>query len=446
VRGTIRLRLWSAAAISILVALAVAAVGLIYLFERDVERRVEGDLAIDLNQLISFSSYADDGTLQVSSAFSDPRFAVPLSGRYWQVEDVASGALVRSRSLWDGALSLPAARGDGERRFEEITGPDKALLLVVERTIIDASGRSFRAAVAADHQTITDSVNEYTWELVAALVLLAVVLLAAIFFQITVGLAPLRSLKVALADVVTRRTPRLDVSAPGEVAPLAEEINRLLAAQEKALARARSGATDLAHGLKTPLQVLSGDIRTLRDKGEGALADEIERSVGAIRRHIERELARARTAPAVMSNAGCRAAEVTAGVVAVVRRTPQGERLTFEIAIADDLVAPIDEGDLSEILGNLVENAARFATSRVRVSAARDAAVTTVVVVDDGPGIADGNRAAAVGRGVRLDETKSGTGLGLAIVSDIVEAYGGSLEMGDAGPGLIVKVTLPNPG
>ena len=234
------------------------------------------------------------------------------------------------------------------------------------------------------------------------------------------------------------------MAAPSEVQPLADEINRLLAAQERALARARSRATDLAHGLKTPLQVLSGDIRTLRLKGEAALADEIEKSAGAIRRHIDRELARARLAPGVSGKAECRVAEAATRIVDVVNRTPEGERLTFSIEVAEYLTAPMDEGDLSEILGNLIENAARFAKSSVRVIAsnAPDGAAT-ITVADDGPGIAEADKESVLSRGVRLDTNNGGNGLGLAIVSDIVEAYGGRLTMADAVPGLKVTIFLP---
>ncbi len=147
--------------------------------------------------------------------------------------------------------------------------------------------------------------------------------------------------------------------------PLADEINRLLEAQEKALARARSRATDLAHGLKTPLQVLSADIRALRKKGGAELADEIEKSAGAIRRHVDRELARARLAPGVSAKASSLVSETAAGVIAVVSRTPSGKQLSFEIDVPEDFTAPVDEGDMSEIVGDLVENAARFAKSAV---------------------------------------------------------------------------------
>ncbi|RUW33727.1 MULTISPECIES: sensor histidine kinase KdpD [unclassified Mesorhizobium] len=444
--NSIRFRLWSAAAVSIIIALAIAGVGLRYLFELNVERRVVSELTVDLNDLIGATSFAADGRLSVEAALADQRFASPLSGHYWQVEDLATHSLVRSRSLWDATLTLPEKVANGELRKEELKGPGGELTVAVVRTITDADGRAFRAIVAEDHRNVEVSVGEYVRDLAPALTMLAFALMGAFFIQITVGLAPLESLRVAVKKVIAQRTARLDVAAPSEVQPLADEINRLLDAQEKALARARSRATDLAHGLKTPLQVLSADIRTLRKKGETGLADEIEKSAGAIRRHVERELARARLAPGVSGKAACLVREVAAGVIAVVKRTPRGKQLSFVVDAAEDFVAPVDEGDLSEILGNLVENATRFAKSLVHVSASARAGEVIITVVDDGPGIPEAARHAALLRGVQLDSKGGGSGLGLAIVSDIVEAYGGRLEMANANAGLAVTIYLPRHG
>jgi signal transduction histidine kinase len=441
--GSIRFRLWSAATISILVALAIAGVGLRYLFERHVERRIQSELMVDLNLLIGATTFTTANRLDVTPILTDPRFKTPLSGYYWQVEDIANGTIVRSRSLWDTKLTLSPRNGDGTRRVQEIIGPEGSLLIAVDRTIVDANGRSFRAAVAEDHHTVEASVSEYVGELAPAIILLACFLIIAIFIQITVGLAPLENLRVAVSDVIARRAARLNVTAPIEVQPLAEEINRLLKVQEKALARARSRAADLAHGLKTPLQVLSADIRLLRRKGETELADEIEKIAATIRRHVEQELARARLAPGVSGKAECRVAEMARRVISVVKRTPNGERLTFVVNVDDNLTAPIDEGDLSEILGNLIENAARFAQSTIRVEASNTASGATIAIADDGTGIADADKESALSRGVRLDMNGVGTGLGLAIVSDITDAYGGRLTMTDAVPGLKVTIFLP---
>ena len=167
--GSIRLRLWSAAAVSILIALAIAGVGLRYLFERHVERRVESELTVDLNLLIAAAGFVGQD-LTVPPVLTDPRFDTPLSGYYWQVEDGVTGALTRSRSLWDTTLKLPEDGGDGSAHLHEIAGPGGTLLIALERRIIDdATGNAFRAVVAEDHRTIEDSVREYVRELAPAL-------------------------------------------------------------------------------------------------------------------------------------------------------------------------------------------------------------------------------------------------------------------------------------
>ena len=443
--GSIRLRLLIAAAIAVIVALAIAGTGLIFLFERHVERRVARELTGYLNQLIAATSVAPDGGLSVAGGPADPRFATPLSGLYWEVDTPGGTTGIRSRSLWESTLQLSGAvPADGRLHTTEVTGPEDRRLFVVDRVIHDASGKIFRVAVAEDHRSVEIATSEFAVELVPSLAILAAVLILAMWLQVTVGLKPLERLRRAVSNVVTGDSARLETTVPTEVQPLAEEINRLLDAQAKALVKARSGATDLAHGLKTPLQVLSGDIRKLREKGEVQIADEIDTVAATIRRHVDRELARVRVAPAAAArDARTDVAAVAARVIAVVKRTPQGERLTFAIDAPPGVTAAIDEADLAEILGNLIENAARYAKARVRVAAEDRGGATRISVSDDGPGIPDQAHAAALARGVRLD-TAGGTGLGLAIVTDVVDAYGGQLDIGNAGPGLNVTVTLPH--
>lgn len=443
--GSIRLRLLVAGAVSVVAALAVAGAGLTYLFERHVERRVEAELATYLDQLIAGVGLTPDGTLVVNEAPADPRFFVPLSGLVWQVTD-PSGTLIRSRSLWDETITLPADDlADGAVHMHEIVGPDGGLYVALERQVRDAAlgDRPFRVVVAVNHRDIEQATADFAFDLVPALAVLAVFLVLAGWIQVTVGLLPLDRLRRAVADVVSGRSTRLAAEVPAEVQPLAEEINRLLDAQAAALSKARSAAADLAHGLKTPLQVLSGDIRALREKGESGIAEEIDTVAATIRRHVERELARARSAPRAGAPARSRIAEVAGRVVDVVRRTPRGEMLRFEVAVPPAMTAAVDETDLAEILGNLTENAARFAVTVVRIEAAEDKGETVLVVTDDGPGIPAERRGEAVARGVRLDLRGDGAGLGLAIVADLAEAYGGRLELADGQPGLKAVVRLP---
>jgi signal transduction histidine kinase len=437
---SLRLRLWSAAIVSIVLLIIVSGVGLGVLFEHHLERRADTDLSFELTRLIDATQFGPDGMLRVAP-LSDPRFDMPASGYYWQVEDMATGKIVRSRSLWDSKLSLPPSPV-GQLSFREIEGDGERLLLSAARTIIDPGGRSFRAIVAEDHATIEESLRGYLSELGPALAVFGGLLILANFLQITIGLSPLGRIREAVRDVVSRKTSRLAGPALNEVQPLADEINHLLENQDKALSRARLRATDLAHGLKTPLQVLSADVRLLTARGETDLAEGIERSIEAIRRHVERELARARLAPQMGSRYSSRLAEIAASVVSVVRRTPKGEGLSFAIGVDPDLLVPMDESDLAELLGNLVDNAVRFARSTVRIAGSVTGGETDIVVADDGPGIAEKDRQAVLLRGVQLT-AGGGHGLGLAIVSDIVDAYDGRVLLGDCAPGLKVTITLP---
>jgi signal transduction histidine kinase len=445
--GSIRLRLLIAAAVSVVAALAIAGAGLTYLFERHVERRIEAELLNHMNQLIAGLEVGADGGVSVTQPPTDPRFSTPLSGLYWQVLDEAKGNLIRSRSLWDAQLAMPADKpADGASRLIETKGPEGRLLVAVDREVSEAAhdDRAFRILVALDHREVDVASQEFGEDIVPSLAILAVVLILAAWLQVSIGLRPLEVVRRGIGEIVAGRSSRMTTEVPSELLPLIEEINRLLENQAEVLAKARSRAADLAHGLKTPLQVLSADIRTLRRKGETDVADDIDQVAGTIRRHVERELARSRAASGTGSrSASCSVAAVAQRVVDVVRRTPRGEHLDFEIEAAPEVMVAMDEADLAEVLGNLVENASRFARSKVVIDAVATAAMTRITVQDDGPGIPEKARHRAVERGERLDVGGDGSGLGLAIVSDVLEAYGGKLALDDGNPGLKAIVSVP---
>jgi signal transduction histidine kinase len=444
--GSIRLRLVLAAAVSVIVALAIAGTGLTWLFERHVERRVAAELGTHLRQLLAGISVAADATVSIAGP-ADPRFAIPLSGLYWQVA-TNDGATWRSRSLWDVTLLLPdAAPVGGAVRSEAIDGPNGTRLLAVDRVVrVGAANgeRAFRAVVGIDRSEVTNASREFALDLLPSLALLALALIAAAWVQIVVGLAPLQRIRSALAEVAAGKSSRVEASVPSEVAPLVDEINHLLADQEHALSRARSRAADLAHGIKTPLQVLGATVRTLKARGDGDLAGEIDQVASSIRRSVERELARARLGS--KSAGGGRRTPlrpVVEGIVRVLERTARGPALAFEIEIPAGVFVAADETDLAEIIGNLGENACRFARTRIRVAARVEGDMVTIEVVDDGPGIPIVDREKALARGERLDSRGDGAGLGLAIVAETVEAVGGHLRLEDAGPGLRAVVRLP---
>lgn len=431
-RTSLRLRLVVGGLAAIAVALAIAGFGLTVLFERHVSRTVAEGLDVHLRQLVGGIDVDAQGRIVVGRAPADPRFADPLSGLYWQIGD--DGAqLLRSRSLWDATLALPEDDpAPGEIHHHEIAGPADARLLVAERRVwlTVADGRTpVRIAVAVDLSQVAAARRAFAADLWPALGLLWIVLAAATTVQVSLGLRPLAALRRGVADIRAGRSRHLAAAGVAEVTPLVEEVNALLDAREQELARSRNRAADLAHGLKTPLAALAADSRLLRGRGESAVADEIDAVIDTMRRHVDRELARARIRGA--RPAGGEATEVAPlvrSLIATLARTESGRPLTFRHEIVETARAPLDRADLAEVLGNLMENAARHARSCVRVHVMPDGA--GICVEDDGPGIAEQDRASALGRGVRLDERGGGAGLGLAIVQDVLDAYRWQLQLG----------------
>lgn len=435
--GSLRLRLVVAAAVSVLAALTLSAFGLTLLFEGHVERRVVAELDIYLDQITVALDRDVDGELTVAAALTDPRFAQPLSGLYWQVQ--VGDAILRSRSLWDSTLALPVDElASGAIHQHRIPGPGGAELLVVERSVTlpaRLGGAVMRAAVALDSADIAVATRAFAADLLPYLAVIAILLIAAAYAQVVVGLRPLAAVRDRLAAIREGGARRLGQSFPDEILPLAAEVDALLAAREAQVEKAKARAADLAHGLKTPLQVLTGDVERLRNKGETDVAAELEQIATAMRRHVERELARARLAiPA--ADARARIAEIAERVVAVVARTPAGSRLDWSVEVPAQAIGRIDPDDLAEALGNLVENAARHARSRISIRAHDEADLIVVTIADDGPGIPEDRLEEVLARGGRLDKLGSGAGLGLAIVREIAEAWGGRLDIRTGASGL----------
>lgn len=439
---SLRWRLMVAGAVAVVMALGLAALGLAHLFGTHVERRALADLSVQLDRVLAGLARVDGALAQVLPP-ADPRFEQPYSGLYWQI--AADGAVLRSRSLWDVELALPVEDGaDATRHNHLLIGPEGAEVLVLEQHVtLPASlgGGRARAAVALDTAELGAARRAFLRDMFPYLAVLGMVLIAAQWAQVTLGLKPLRRVGAEVSALRDGRRRRMGGDWPQEVQPLAAELDALLTAREADVERARGRAGDLAHGLKTPLQALMGEAARLRAADQAQAAEGIEVVVAIMRAHVDRELARTRIA-LHSRNARAGAAAVARSVVAVLQRTPGGQRLAWQVDVPDDLLLAIDAADLSEALGALAENAARHAAGRVEVGAVVMGAQARVTVRDDGPGLPADRRAAMMARGVRADETGPGTGLGLAIAAEIAEAAGGVLELEEAGPGLSATLVL----
>ena len=453
-RRSLRSRLLVAAAGAIALALLVAGFGLTVLFERHAERRMEAQLDDILCQILGHIRAGPDGRIQFELVLADPRFEFPLSGLYWQIQDEDLPTLLRSRSLWDAVLDLPDdVLPAGVLHRHELQGPGDETLLVLERRVVfhpDTDGRHLRVAVALDRRELADAGRSFATDMFPYLLLLGVVLLAAAWAQVRIGLAPLDRLRQGLRSIRSGEARRLPAEFPDEVNPLVEEVNALIEAQEGAIERARAWTTDLAHGLKTPLVVLAADAERLRAAGQSELADDLDSLAQTMRQRVDRELIRARMrarAPARTDAQGAgrgagggarnRCVDLPAAINRVIRtlqRTPNGGRLDWQLDGPETLPVLMLSEDLTELLGNVLENAANWARSRVSV---RITAADPVVVrvEDDGPGVPDDALQALGQRGLRLDERTQGFGLGLAIAQDICDAYGVGLTFGTREPG-----------
>ena len=301
--------------------------------------------------------------------------------------------------------------------------------MVARREItVDAGGKpmSLWLTVAAHDEEIERPIDQLRDQLALGLTLIGLLLAGATWVQVTVGLNPLVALRRQLAAVRAGQSSRLEGSFPSEVAPLVGELNEVLEIRDRSLDRARRRAGDLAHGLKTPLTVLSAVSRDLRRRKINALASEVEEQAENMRVHVERALVRARLSSGRGHAATSLLLPVTQKIVAALKRAPRGRDIAWSIDIVADASVPIEAADLAELLGNLLDNARKWAKTKTRIG--YDGGV--LMVEDDGPGVPQAELGQISERGRRLDESKQGSGLGLSIVADIADIYGLAIDYG----------------
>ncbi|WP_043645244.1 ATP-binding protein [Caenispirillum salinarum] len=441
---SLRLRMLAGAVCWIGVALAASGWVLVDLFRDHVEAQARDRLVTDMDQLIAALTVEPDGTVTVFPPLSDPRFRQPLSGLYWQVGPVGS-PVARSRSLWDAALPLPADTvRDGQVHVHAIRGPREAALLSAER-LVRLPGRDapLRVAVAQDMAEVEAAVGRFTRDLLGAFAVLAVALMLAAVAQGVVVLRPMQRLRERVLTVRRGKAERLAGAFPAEVVPLVDDLNILLDHARNSTHRARRQAGDLAHGLKTPLAVISAEAQHLAGAGQDEPAAVLMEQVEAMRRQVEANLARARAA-ASRDLPGARA-PVAETLEPLCRTIGRLYGKAVEMDVPAGLAFKGDAQDLQEMAGALIDNAGKWGRNRIRVAARAENGVLVITIDDDGPGLPPRLREAAFQRGIRLDEAVPGTGLGLSIARDLAELYSGSvaLDEGPSGTGGHAVLRLP---
>lgn len=440
--NSLRLRLLAGAAVAIALALAIAWGAMTWVFDRHIEHRVQEELTSQAVPLLAGLSVTG-GAPALEEEPADPRFGVPASGLYWQVS-AAKGQL-RSRSLWDSKLPVSAsASGDawGERKA---AGPFGQQLLFVERQVrLEPDQPAVTVQLAYDLARLAPAQREFGREMALFLMLLWLVLAVAAWVQVSLGLRPLANVEGEVRRLRRDASARLAGAYPRELLPLTQAIDALADAREADVARARRRAADLAHGMKTPLAALAVQSARARAAGAAEAADGLDSAIAAVRGAVDGELARTRIGLARHDGRSTPALPLAERLVQVIEATEAGERVAFAVEGSAGALLPLAGDDAAELLGPLLENAARHASRRVSVMVTEDAGGVALAVSDDGPGLDAARHGDAVLRGERLDSGGDGHGLGLAIARELAEASGGRLELAAATlGGLEIRVSWP---
>jgi signal transduction histidine kinase len=465
---SLRLRLLIGTLFWIIVSIIAAGWGLGSLFRQHVTLQFHHELQTHLDQLTAHLALDEAGQPVLSQALSDPRLRRPYSGLYWQVDRLAtdiatdiatasapaSAAVLRSRSLWDQTLRMPQdALADGALHRHRTAGPEGATLGMLERSV-QLDGVSLRLAVAADEALMIEPIERFNTALWLALGILGLGLALAALVQVFVGLAPLRKLQAALARVRDGEVQRLEGGFPKEIMPLVDDFNRVLAQNAEVVARARTQAGNLAHALKTPLSVLANAAAGQ----DGPLARQVLNQVDSARKQVDYHLARAQAAASArLPGARTPVAPIIDGLVRTMRHihaelhaelNAERQLELVTLPIPADLAFRGEAQDLQEMLGNLLDNACKWAAHRIQIEARMEQNQQQdrllIQIDDDGIGIAAEQRQAVLQRGVRADQQAPGNGLGLAIVADLADLYDSQMTLA-ASPlgGLRISLSLP---
>lgn len=442
-RSSLSLRLLLTALVTTAMALVATAFVLNFLFRMYFEERVQDELETYLVLLSGNVGVSADGSIDITP-LSDPRFNQPLSGYYWQIQ-IDDAPPILSPSFWAAPLDIARPETTGRIIYENLDigrGESVAVARWIITTGQDSTRHEVYLAVAIDRTDLDASVAGFFSYSALALTLLGAALLAANWVQVKLGLKPLDKVRSDLGRIRDSTTDRLSDDYPSEVLPLAREVNRLLDSNADTLARVRTGAANLAHGLKTPLTIMHGVDRKMRRAGQDKLAEELSLEIKNIEYIVERELARSRDSHQMMRQ--CKLAPIAARLQKALARQPGAEHITWTLDIPDNLRAPFDPFDLTELLGNLIDNAMKWAAGQITLRATSKGDTVCLMVEDDGPGIPDTTRDAVLERGNRLDAAKPGTGLGLSIAKDMALAHGCALSLHRAPlGGLQVRLTWP---
>ena len=450
---SIATRLFLSAAVWSIAILLVAGILLSAIYQRTAEQAFDQRLGVYLRALVADVAAPADEKGAIGEELSEPEFELALSGWYWQITRLDGDELEiqASRSLFAARLprlaDLGIRAGIGGARSGYAIGPDDRRLRIVERVIDTGDSGLYLVQVAATTEEIEGEIFHFNLALTTTFAVLALALVGSTALQVRYGLGPLRLLQDQVASIRRGQSEKIVGEFPDDLRPLASEVNLLIVSNRETVERARTHVGNLAHALKTPLSVIINEARA----ENSPLAQKICEQAEIMGEQVTYYLDRARVA--ARSSVIGAATEVKPVIEALVRTFEKihlDRGIVFKVDVADQLRFRGECQDLEEMIGNLVDNAAKWAHSAVGVTVEQsaDSALDRSLLFridDDGPGLPVASREAAIKRGRRLDESKPGSGLGLSIVVDLASVYGGALTLED-GPqgGLRASLRLPS--
>jgi signal transduction histidine kinase len=452
--NSLALRLFLSATVWTVIILLVTGFVLSGLYRNSVERAFDRRLGVYLKTLIADIASPEIPIGKTGQMLGEPLFELPLSGWYWQVTRLDHGKpeVTSSRSLWDRNLphlaDVPVALDIEGIRKSYVLGPEDQRLRLVERDVDLGDDGRFLVAVAGDAAELNDEIIAFYTAIAITFLVLIVVLLLTTLFQVRFGLAPLNRISRGLAAIRSGQAEKLEGRFPVEIEPLARETNALLDSNREIVQRARTHVGNLAHALKTPLSVMMNEAATRGD--DDPLAAKVKEQIGIMRDQVTRHLERARLAARVaVVGTITDVVPVVQALARTMEKTNRDRNVAINLDIQGEARFRGERQDLEEMVGNLVDNACKWASSRVAIEVLPEQPepgrqVVRIVVDDDGPGLTPAQRDQVARRGQRLDETKPGSGLGLSIVVELAGLYGGALNLGTAPiGGLRAELMLP---
>lgn len=443
---SLKTRLIAVAAVWIIAGVFVGGLLLSAIFKEHVTAQFYDELYVHLDELQRLAEVKPNGAF-LQRNLSDPRYDVALSGYYWEIQSGAT-VLARSKSLEGPILATPKdGPADVDVHTHTIAGPTGDLLVAERAKWIDPSGKPTSFLIGTDKRHLDSVLRAFEKTVGYSLAAFAALMIGAAALLILYAMRPLDQLRQSLGRVHSGQSSKLVGSFPSEVLPLVDDLNTLLASTAALIQRARTQAGNIAHGLKTPLAILTDEAYRIQEQGLEKSSKTVFDQCRQMQTHIDYQITRARavamrSTPGTVASVSVVAEEVSSALV----RLHQDHNVLLRNDVPAGTSVACDRQDLSEILANVVDNAFKHAATRVHLSLAKpvDPRMTGITVEDDGPGLPPEAYDVVFEIGERWDSQSPGTGLGLAIVRDLCRLYGGDVNLSPSSlGGLSVAITLP---